>query len=335
MWTHSVLYNVGSVSRPATRVLALLEVLQDRGLVPATELAERLGVDARTVRRYATALRELGIPVQAARGRYGGYRLARGYRLPPLMLSDDEAVAVSLALAAAGEREEAGEPSPTQRALLKLHRVLPAALRERVAALDAATSVVADRESPLPDPEPALTLAAAVRSRHRVRLTHARPDAEPVARDVDPYGLVVHAGRWYVAGHDHLRGEVRIFRLDRITTAAELPRHFTPPDGFDPVAHVLHALTFGAWRHRTEVWLGADAAEARRLLPVTAGELRADPDGGAVLTSGVEDLAGMARMLCGLPWEFRVLAPDELAAAVEAHVAALAARVQRGRRTSA
>ena len=322
MWTDSVLYNVGAVSRPATRVLALLEVLQDRGLVPATELADRLGVDARTVRRYATALRELDIPVQAVRGRYGGYRLARGYRLPPLMLSDDEAVAVAVALASAGEREEAGEPSPTQRALLKLNRVLPAALRERVGALDATTSVVG-RRHPAPDPEPTLTLAAATRNRHRVRLTHARAGAGPTTRDVDPYGLVVHAGRWYLVGHDHLRGEVRIFRLDRVTDVAELQRHFVPPDGFDPVAHVLHALTIGAWRHRTEVWLDVDAAEARRRLPVTIGELSPDPAGGAVLTTGVEDLDGMARMLCGLPWDFRVLGPPELADAVRTHVAHL------------
>lgn len=314
------------MSRPATRVLALLEVLQDRGLVPAAELAERLAVDPRTVRRYATALRELDIPVETVRGRYGGYRLARGYRLPPLMLGDDEAVAVAVALAAAGEREEAGPPSATQRALVKLNRVLPPALRQRVTTLVDATAVVpAGRPAVTPEPEATLTLAAAVRDRRRVRLEHARPGAPAVTREVDPYGLVVHAGRWYLVGHDHLRGELRTFRLDRVAGVAALTRRFVPPAGVDPVEHVLHGLTFGAWAHRTEVWLDTDPATARTRLPRTAGELHPDPAGGVLLVSGVEDLAGMALLLCGLPWRFRVRAPAGLRAAVAAHATALAA----------
>lgn len=320
------------MSRPATRVLALLEVLQDRGLVPAAELADRLGVDARSVRRYATALRELGIPVESVRGRYGGYRLARGYRLPPLMLGDDEAVATAVALAAAAERDGVGEPSAADRALVKLTRVLPAPLRHRVNALVSATERLADRPAVrVPDPEVALTLAAAVRSRTRVRIDHTRPGGEPTTRELDPYGLVVHDRRWYLVGRDHLRGEVRTFRVDRIAAAAELHRRFTPPDGFDPVAHVRHGLSIGAWRHRTEVWLDTDAATARRQLPPTVGEVHPAADGGVVLVSGVNDLAGMARLLAGLPWPFTVLRPPALAAEVDAHVARLAASVERSR----
>lgn len=320
------------MSRPATRVLALLEVLQDRGLVPAAELADRLGVDARSVRRYATALRELGIPVESVRGRYGGYRLAPGYRLPPLMLGDDEAVATAVALAAAGERDAVGEPSAADRALVKLTRVLPAPLRHRVNALVSATERLAQRPAvPVPDPEVALTLAAAVRSRTRVRIDHTRPGGEPTTRELDPYGLVVHNRRWYLVGRDHLRGEVRTFRVDRIAAAAGLHRRFTPPDGFDPVAHVRHGLSIGAWRHRTEVWLDTDAATARRQLPPTVGEVHPLADRGVVLVSGVNDLGGMARLLAGLPWTFTVLRPPALAGEVEAHVARLAASVERSR----
>ncbi|TCM49421.1 putative DNA-binding transcriptional regulator YafY [Kribbella sp. VKM Ac-2568] len=316
------------VSRPATRVLALLELLQDRGLVSAEELADRLRTDARTVRRYVTALREMDIPVEAERGRYGGYRLARSYRLPPLMLGDDEAVAVAVALAAVGDAEDVTEPSPTARALVKLNRVLPTALRERVNALISGTSVVADRRpSAQPEPEVALTLAAAVRARHRMRIEHRSYSGEPVVRDVDPHGLVVHGKRWYLVGHDHLRQEVRTFRVDRIGRATELATRFTPPDGFDVVAHVMHGLTFGAWSHRTEIWLDTDLQTARASLPLTAGDLHEDPDGGVVLMSGAEDLAAMARMLSGLPWHFAVRQPMELAEAVKEHYEWLATSV--------
>lgn len=324
-----------SLSRPATRVLALLAVLQDRGLVSANELARRLEVDTRSIRRYATALRELGVPVESVRGRYGGYRLAPGYRLPPLMLADDEAVAVAVALAAAAEGDEVGEPSPTARALVKLTRVLPAALRERVSALvDATERLVDGRRAPDLAPEVALTLAAAARARRRVRIEHTRPGGERTTRDVDPYGLVVHHRRWYLVGHDDRRDGIRTFRVDRIATAAELPRRFALPEGFDPVAHVRQTLTFDAWSHRTEVWLDTDVAAARILLPPTAGDLHPVPGGGVVMESGVEDLAGMARMLCGLPWRFTVRRPAALVDALDHHVAALAAAVERSQAAS-
>jgi predicted DNA-binding transcriptional regulator YafY len=326
---------VDSLSRPATRVMALLAVLQDRGLVPSAELAGRLEVDARSIRRYATALRELGVPVESVRGRYGGYRLAPGYRLPPLMLADDEAVAVAVALTAAAERDEVGEPTSTARALVKLTRVLPAALRERVNALVDTTGRLADGR-PAADlvAEVALTLAAAARARRRVRIEHTRPGGEATTREVDPYGLVVHHRRWYLVGHDHRRHGIRTFRVDRISIATEMSRRFVPPDGFDPVTHVREALTFGAWRYRTAVWLDTDVATARRHLPPTMGDLHPAPDGGVVLDSGVEDLAGMARVLTGLPWRFTVRSPAALVEALDEHVAALAAAVERSQAAS-
>ncbi|TYK49204.1 helix-turn-helix transcriptional regulator [Actinomadura decatromicini] len=314
------------MSRPAARVLALLEILQDRDLVPADELARRLDVDARAVRRYVTALREMDVPVESVRGRYGGYRLARGVRLPPLMLADDEAVAVAVALATGRQREEAGEPDPADRALVKLNRVLPASLRRRVTALTAATSATAG--PPSPEPHLVLTLAAAVHARRTVRIEHTRG-----AREVDPYGLVVHARRWYLVGHDHLRAAVRMYRLDRIGGAAELPGRFTPPEDFDPVAHVLRALTLDAWTHRTEVWLDTDLPTARDHLPATFGDLRACPGGGVLLVSGAENLPGMARVLSGLPWPFTVRSPPELVTALADHVTALTQAVACSRPT--
>ncbi|HEX6238795.1 MAG TPA: YafY family protein [Acidimicrobiales bacterium] len=321
------------MSRPATRVLTLLEILQDRGLVTAAELADRLDVDPRSVRRYVTALHDLGIPVRSVRGRYGGYRLAPGYRLPPLMLSDDEAVAVAVALSGAGEGQSAASPSAVDRALVKLTRVLPAPLRERVNAVLSATGVLDHARRPVvTDPEVVLALGAAVRAHRRVRIDHTRPGGERTTRAVDPYGLVVHAGRWYLVAHDHLRDDLRTYRVDRIGSVAELPGRFSPPADVDAVAHVRHSLTLGAWTHRTEVWLDTDADSARRHLPTTAGEIHADPRGGVVLVSGVENLAGMARMLAGLPWRFSVRHPAELVVAVDAHVAGLMESAARSHR---
>ncbi|WP_283132722.1 helix-turn-helix transcriptional regulator [Rhizohabitans arisaemae] len=314
------------MSRPANRLLTLLELLQDRGLVSADELARRLEVDGRAIRRYITSLREMDIPVESVRGRHGGYRLVRGPRLPPVMLADEEAVAVVVALAAAGDRQEGGEPSPTDRALVKLNRVLPTTLRERVKALASATSTTFTGAR-IPEPEPAMALAAAVQSHRTVRIEHPRG-----VRDVDPYGLVVHRRRWYLVGHDHLRDAVRMFRLDKIAEVTELPRRFTPRSDVDPVAYVLRSLTLGTWTHRTEVWLDTDAATARAQLPATFGELRPCAEGGVLLVSGVEDLPAMARILTGLPWRFTVRNPPALADALAAHVADLAEAVTRSHR---
>ncbi|NUR90390.1 MAG: WYL domain-containing protein, partial [Nonomuraea sp.] len=185
----------------------------------------------------------------------------------------------------------------------------------------AATSSTAG--PPPTEPQLVLTLAGAVRDRRTVRIEHVRG-----SREVDPYGLVVHTRRWYLVGHDHLRDAVRTYRLDRIGGAAELPGRFVPPAGFDPVAHVLRALTDG-WTHRMEVWLDTDLETARARLPATFGDLRPCPGGGVLVTSGAEDLRAMARILAGLPWPFAVRHPPALTAALAEHVTALTEAVAR------
>ena len=195
---------------PTTRILTLLELLQAHHRMSGAELAERLGIDPRTVRRYATRLGELGIPVEAERGRYGGYRLRPGYKLPPLMFTDDEATAVMLGLLAAPAAGVATTTSAaaTQSALAKLTRVLPAALRDRIAAVpDALGLTLPPRAGATALTGTVLHLAEATQRRRRVRLEYDSWQGERTVRDVDPYGLVVHGGRWYVTGHDHLRDE--------------------------------------------------------------------------------------------------------------------------------
>ncbi|MBE1488960.1 helix-turn-helix transcriptional regulator [Plantactinospora soyae] len=315
---------------PAARVLGMLELLQSHHRLTGPDLAARLDVDERTVRRYAHTLVELGIPVLAARGRYGGYRLQPGYKLPPLMLTDDEAVAVVLGLVAA-EQLGLGTAAPaTGLAQAKIRRVLPAPLADRLDAVQETLGFSLRRRADSPRPATAtlLALGAATRSRHRVSIGYRSWGGEPSQRDLDPYGLVFHSGRWYVTGHDHLRGEIRTFRLDRIGSVDVGTTTFSVPDGFDPVGHVTRSLAGVAYRWEVEVLLETELEQARRRVPPSVGELTATEDG-ILLRTRAEDLTGMAQLLAGLGWPFTVVRPDELRTAVTGYAALLAGYAQR------
>jgi predicted DNA-binding transcriptional regulator YafY len=308
-------------------VLAFLELLQDHPGMGGQELADRLEVQPRTIRRYATRLQELGIPVEAERGRAGGYRLRPGYRLPPLMLDDDEATAVTLGLLAARRFGMGATEPAVDRALAKILRVLPGPLRERALAVHEAVGFT----PPVRDPEPAptetvLALAQAIRRQRRVRLRHRSADGEETSREVDPFGVVHHAGRWYLSAHDHLRDDLRTFRVDRLLAVAERPERAAPPEGFDAVDHVTRTLARGGWRHEVEVILHTSPDDARRRIGPTVGALAAHPGGGVVLRVRAERLDGMAQMLAGLGWAFTVVRP----AALRDEVVALAQRLTAG-----
>jgi predicted DNA-binding transcriptional regulator YafY len=303
------------LSRPTARVLALLEILQAGGAFGVATLAERLGVDERTVRRYASHLADLGIPVEARRGRYGGYRLAPGYKLPPLMLTDDEAVAVVLGLVAgqrAGLVTAAG--SATESALAKVRRVLPGAVARRIESLLGTAGFTAPvRPAAPPESEVLLTVASAARNRHPVAIVYTAWSGRSTRRHLCPYGLVFHAGRWYVTGHDSATDEVRTFRLDRVSSAESIEGSFEVPADFDPAGHVLAGLAAVPYAHEVVVVLETSLAEAQRRIPRVVGELVEVP-GGVRLTSRAERLDGAAQLLAGLPWRCRVERPPELRA---------------------
>jgi predicted DNA-binding transcriptional regulator YafY len=307
------------------RVLALLELLQARPGLTGPQLAERLEVDVRTVRRHVATLDVLGVPVVAERGRYGGYRLLPGYKLPPLMLSGDEAVAVVLGLLAA-ERTGLHAAAPAlESARAKLDRVLPAALRERVGAVAETLGFTTEgRRGTAPGADVLLELGEAARGRWRVRIGYRSWRGETSERALDPYGLVFHNGRWYVTGHDDRRGEVRIFRLDRIASVDRTEHRFLRPEGFDPVAHVAAGLAGVPYALEVEVVLHGPADDVRRRLPRTLGTLEPHPDG-TLLRARAEHADGMARMLAGLEWRFTVLRPEEVRVAVREHAARLRA----------
>ncbi|KAB2353632.1 YafY family transcriptional regulator [Actinomadura montaniterrae] len=299
----------------------MLELLQAHHRMTGADLARRLGVDERTVRRYAARLDDLGVPVVAERGRYGGYRLMPGYKLPPLMLTDDEAVAVVLGLLAGRRLGLPGQA--TESALAKVQRVLPAALRDRVQALrETLGFTLAARDAAAPSTGVLLTLAAAVRERRRVRLRYRSWQGADSERDLDPYGLVFHSGRWYATGHDHRSGEVRTFRVDRIASAEPGTAGYEIPAGVDPVGHVTRSLAGVPYAHEVEVLLETSIEEARRRIPATVATLT-ETAGGVVMTTRAEHLDGMARMLAGLGWPFVIRRPGEL----RGHVRDLARRL--------
>ena len=304
---------------PTARLLELLELLQAQPLITGRQISDRLGIDPRTVRRYVEALKDLGIPVEGQRGVGGGYRIRPGYRLPPLMLTDDEAVAVALGVQAAGRLGLSGSADAVEGALVKIHRVLPDGLRRRVEALEATLDFTggAKRGAPVRG-DAVLLLADAIRRRRRIRTTYRAFSGEETRRELSPHGLVVHSGRWYLAAHDHLRDDLRTFRVDRmrrlrvVADAAE-----APPDGFDAVAYVSTSLARTPWRWEVEVLLELSVDEAARRIPATLAEL-VEEDGSTVLRMRVGSLDWMATILAGLGCAFSVRKPDELRTSVRA-----------------
>src|SRR6202167_6328276 len=267
------------MARPTARVLSLLELLQSGGVRTVAELADRLGVDERTVRRYVDHLIDLDVPVESVRGRYGGYRLGSGYRMPPLMLSDDEALAVMLGLVAGRRRglvTTTGTASET--AAAKIRRVLPERLARRLdAVLGSLAFTTPPDEAPAPDIGVLLSIADAVRHRRPVSIRYTAAGGRRSERTFHPYGLVVHSGRWYVTGADPGIGEDRTFRLDRITDARTLPGSVEPPAGLDPAQHVLSGLATTPYRHEVTLSIQGTAEQIRTVLPASIASVEDSP----------------------------------------------------------
>lgn len=306
------------MTRPTARVLALLELMQHGGMHTVASLADRLGVDERTLRRYAQHLTDLGIPIESRRGRYGGYRLMPGYKLPPLMLTDDEAVAVVLGLVAgrrAGLVTDAAAAADSASA--KVLRVLPVDLRRRLDAL-LSTADFTERELSANPPGTAvlLVIADAARRHRPVTITYTSWRGSSSERRVEPYGLVFHSGRWYVTGLDSLRDEVRTFRLDRITAAVLESGSFDVPADFDPTSRVLSGLANVAYPHDVSVLLHTTVADVRAKIPASVANVT-ETDGGVRLRVRANRLDWAAAVLAWLGCTFEIEHPDELRAEVQ------------------
>ena len=316
--------------RPTTRLLSMLELLQARGRMGGPELARRLEVDERTVRRYVAMLKEMGVPVESERGRYGSYSLWPGFKLPPMMFTDEEAVALALGLLSARRLGLSGAAPAVEGALAKLERVMPEGLRGRLQALEETVVPAAIVPPRLPAGETIVILSEAVREKRRVRMRYRSEPSGETEREFDSYAVVRREGYWYAVGHDHLRGATRLFRLDRVIEAELLGVTFERPPGFDEPEGVLSALaSMPQDRWSVEVLLEARPEEAREQVPAI-GVVLEEAEGGVILRSSTSDLGWMARVLAGLSFPFAVKRPPELREALKQRAAEISKLAEKG-----
>ena len=324
------------VAATSSRTLRLLSLLQSRRHWGGDDLAERLGVSVRTLRRDIDRLRELGYPVQAQRGVDGGYALAPGASLPPLVLDDDEAVALAAGLSAAAATGVAGLAEPSVRALAKVIPVMPTRLRRRVDALRAVTVPGSWSGAPRADddvePEVLTVLALACRDGERLRFDYTTADGTRTDRCVEPFRLVPLGRRWYLVAWDPARGDWRVFRLDRVTSPRGTGGRFAPRrlPADDAAAFVRGRISRGSEGYRVEVVFAASAAEVRRRVDwwLSAED---EGEGRCRVRLDVDDLAWAATALGLVDAEFTVVAPPELSTTLRA----LAARFTTASRTDA
>ncbi len=311
---------------PTGRALQLLSLLQTHRLCSGAELAERLEVTERTVRRDVDRLRELGYPVDATPGTDGGYRLAVGTHLPPLVLDDDEAVAVAVGLRSAAGAAIGGMEESSLRALTKIEQLLPDRLRRRVSALHSGiTPMPGTGTEDVIDPDALGVLAAACRDREEVRFDYRRHDGETSRRLVEPHRLVTAGRRWYLVAWDQRRDDWRTFRLDRLHGARLAGRRFAPREipGGDAAAFVAASLGPMLRHHAATLAIDARLADVEDTLrwvdhtPVTSDatscvvEIRSEDLGRLAMT--------VARIALVAPVE--VIEPTDLAEAI-GHLAA-------------
>lgn len=301
-----------------TRVLAVLELLQTHGRMSGAELARRLEVDGRTLRRYIAALEEMGIPLTSERGRYGAYMLVAGFKLPPMMFNEDEALALSVGLLAARSLGLAEGASAVASAQAKLERVMPAKLKQRLRAVDETVTLDLSRSAPPGDNRALAVLSAAAQAQKRVHMHYRSSKGEDSERDFDPYGLLYRKGSWYVGGHCHLRRGLRSFRLDRVAEVQMLEATFTRPADFDAGAHLDFSIATLPRNTPVEVWLKTDLKTAMLELGEHIGLFEPHADG-VVFKTSTDGIDWMARQLARVSFGFEIRSPEALGESLRAH----------------
>jgi predicted DNA-binding transcriptional regulator YafY len=312
---------------PTTRVLTVLELLQNQRRISGTELAERLGVNRRTVRRYIAVLEELGVPVTTEQGRYGGYMLVPGYKLPPMMFTDEEALAISLGILAARELGVAQATPAIDSVEAKLERVMPDKLKQRVRSVRETTKLMLPPPDTLQDEQALLTLTRSIQAEQRVSIVYQAPEQSATEREVEPYGLTFWNGHWYLSGFCYLRQALRSFRLDRIRKVQALPTPFQRPEKFDAAEHLIHSLNALPRNHAVSVVLHTDeenAAKAFGFCPEAKSRFKSHPDG-LLLETHTDSVEWFATWLARLPFAFTVQGSPELKQALRRY----AERLQR------
>ncbi|MEV4349140.1 WYL domain-containing protein [Actinoplanes sp. NPDC049596] len=301
-------------SSPTARALRTLELLQARPGTTAEQLAAHLGVTERAARRYVGILREAGIPVHAVRGPYGGYRLGRGTRLPPVVFTEEQALGLVMAVLD-GQPAAIDADDLVGAALSKVIRALPEGIGRQAANLREYASAAPDRHASRPDPATTSALVAASADRRRVQVSYRSERGDAWDVEVDPWAVVVRFGRWYLLCHSHRAGAIRTYRIDRIRAVQRLPQTFLPPDDLDPVASLEQNLGAG-WKYATRVVFHAPLEKVAPYVRSPMGRLEAAGEGCVLVGSTTNTEMYAAEWLATIPFDFTVEGCPELRDAV-------------------
>lgn len=314
----------------SSRLLTLLSLLQARRDWPGTELARRLEVSGRTIRRDIERLRELGYPVESLTGPAGGYRLRAGTAMPPLLLDDEEAIAIAVGLRTAARASVSGIEEAAVRALVKLEQVLPAHLRRRVTALGAAT-IAAPMGGPTVDPQHLAVIAAACRDSECVRFAYESREGAESRRLVEPHALVNRGSRWYLVAWDRGREAWRTFRVDRLSRPSVAGQRFAPRSlpAKNPAAYVERSIAAAPNRYEARLTLHAAAEEVISRVPFHWGTITPIDSRTCEYRTGDDELRRLALRIAMLGVDFELHEPPELSE----HLQALADRLSSGART--
>jgi predicted DNA-binding transcriptional regulator YafY len=296
---------------PTSRVLTVLELLQSRASITGPELAARLEMDVRTVRRYINHLQDVGIPVEANIGRYGGYRLRPGFKLPPLMFTEEEATAVVLGLLGTSWLEIGQSSVAVEGALAKVSRVLPISARERLKAISSHMFFFSAQQESYPDVSLLVTLSEAIARQQLIVMDYHSHHDQITHREVGPYGIIGWEGRWYLVGYCHLRQDYRQFRLDRIEHVEVHEDTFERDEDFDCRTYVMEKYSKESARWQMEVEFQAPLYTVQQKIPAPYGSLTTTPTG-TLFQWQFDNLDSQARYLISLNLPFVVHHPPEL-----------------------
>ncbi|MQA79718.1 MAG: WYL domain-containing protein [Streptosporangiales bacterium] len=295
---------------PTARALLALELVQGSPGITADRLADKLGVSARAARRYVGILREAGIPIESVRGPYGGYRLGRGVRLPPLMFSAAEGLGLVMAVLD-GHHDASDSTGPVGSALGKLVRVLPEPVAARVEVVRRTTAPAPDRAAARPDPGTTTTLVQACSNHRQVRLGYRSEAGSEWVMEVDPWAVVVRHGRWYLLCRSHTRDARRAYRIDRVTAVEVLDDACSPPADLDPVAMLEEHLAVG-WEYDVEVIIDAPLDIVARCVRRALGRLEPLDAETTRLVGSTSNPTWYAEQLAAAPASYRIVRCPEL-----------------------
>jgi predicted DNA-binding transcriptional regulator YafY len=301
---------------PTSRLLAVLSLLQAYHHISGVEIARRLEVDTRTVRRYITILQDMGIPVETERGPHGGYQLQRGYKLPPMMFTDAEAVALTLGLIAIREFSFPVDLAAVESALAKTERVMPENLYQQTRGLREA--IAFNVNSYLSPPQMAaykndvlVRLSTSVQQNRRVLLRYRAWQSDESERHFDPYGVVYNVGYWYVTGYCHLRNDLRTFRVDRVSRVELLADGFERPVDFDALDYVLRSIASWPEAEQIEVLIEAPLEQVQEFISPVMGTLE-ESEQGVILRRAAVQLEWIVPVLLNIDAPMQVIQTDEL-----------------------